>query len=112
MAAYKEKEDLIAIGAYQRGTDPLVDAAIELRPAIERFLRQAVDDRTTAAEADRALLDIAAAIAEHGGFAETVDAEPVMPGPGDPVSASAGPAADALATPVAASAIPPLRLSV
>ena len=78
MAAYREKEDLIAIGAYQRGTDPLVDAAIALRPAIERFLRQAVDDRTSAADADRALLDIAAAV---GGarLGETVDAEPVMP---------------------------------
>ena len=28
MAAYRDKEDLIAIGAYQRGTDALTDAAI------------------------------------------------------------------------------------
>ncbi len=41
MAAYKEKEDLIAIGAYQTGTDPTVDAAIALRPQIDRFLKQA-----------------------------------------------------------------------
>ncbi|MFL5817082.1 MAG: flagellum-specific ATP synthase FliI, partial [Conexibacter sp.] len=120
MAAYREKEDLIAIGAYQRGTDPLVDAAIALRPALERFLRQAVDDRTTAADADRALLDIAAAVAEHVG--ETVDAEPVMPGfqaagsAGEPATAPAfvppGGSPDGLATPVASTAIPPLNLRV
>ena len=26
LAAYREKEDLIAIGAYQPGTDPILDA--------------------------------------------------------------------------------------
>ena len=117
LAAYREKEDLIAIGAYQRGTDPLVDAAIALRPQVERFLRQAVDERTSAADADRALLDIAAAVAEHTGFGEAVDAEPVVPGVG-PGGGSPAPGfvppggvpADALATPVTASAIPPLNL--
>ena len=39
LAAYRETQDLIAIGAYQRGTDPIVDAAIDLRPRVERFLR-------------------------------------------------------------------------
>jgi flagellum-specific ATP synthase len=114
MAAYREKADLIAIGAYQRGTDPLVDAAIALRPAIERFLRQAVDDGTSAADADRSLLDIAAAIAEHAGFGESVDAEPVMPAAAPAFVPPGGvpPAADGLATPVAASAIPPLNLRV
>jgi flagellum-specific ATP synthase len=114
LAAYREKEDLIAIGAYQRGTDPLVDAAIALRPAVERFLRQAVDERTSAADADRALLDIAAAIAEHAdpahAFGETVDAEPVA-APAPPFVAPGG-APTGLATPVAASAIPPLNLRV
>ena len=31
MAAYKEKSDLISIGAYQRGSDALTDAAIDAR---------------------------------------------------------------------------------
>ena len=114
LAAYREKEDLIAIGAYQRGTDPLVDAAIVLRPAIERFLRQAVDERTSAADADRALLDIAAAIAEHGGFGEPVDAEPVADAPAAPAFVPPGgsPPTGGLATPVASTAIPPLNLRV
>jgi flagellum-specific ATP synthase len=63
MAAFREKEDLIAIGAYQRGTDPLVDAAIELRPAIEHFLRQRVEEPSTLAEADEMVCAIAAAAA-------------------------------------------------
>src|SRR6201987_6049146 len=34
LAAYREKEGLISIGAYQRGTDPVLDAAVALRPAL------------------------------------------------------------------------------
>jgi flagellum-specific ATP synthase len=101
LAALREKQDLIAIGAYQRGTDPTVDAALDLRPRIERFLRQTVDERTSAADADTALLDIAAAIAEH---AEGISAEPV------PDLGAAMPVPDGLATPLAATAIPALRL--
>lgn len=106
LAAYREKADLIAIGAYQRGTDPQVDAAIALRPHVERFLRQAVDDRTSAADADAALLDIAAAIAEHMDptAGEYVTAEPVP--------SRAAPPPGGLGVPVAASAIPPLNLRV
>ena len=40
MAAYKEKEDFISVGAYERGTSPLVDAAIDTHDAIENFLIQ------------------------------------------------------------------------
>jgi len=60
MAAYREKEDLISIGAYQRGTDPLLDAAIELRSDIDGFLRQRVEDFTSLPDADAALLALGA----------------------------------------------------
>jgi flagellum-specific ATP synthase len=62
LAAYRDKEDLISIGAYQRGSDPLVDLAIEQRPAINTFLRQRVDDPTAAVEADGRLLGIGGAL--------------------------------------------------
>jgi len=39
-AVYREKEDLIAVGAYQQGTAPLVDVAIQLRPRASNFLLQ------------------------------------------------------------------------
>ena len=60
MSAYRDKEDLIAIGAYQQGTDPLTDAAIAARTPIEHFLRQRVDEPTTAEDADRGLLELGA----------------------------------------------------
>ncbi|MBI3568653.1 MAG: FliI/YscN family ATPase [Gemmatimonadetes bacterium] len=39
-AAFREKEDLILVGAYAKGSDPLVDAAIQMRDPILGFLRQ------------------------------------------------------------------------
>lgn len=45
LAAYAEHEDLISIGAYRKGSNPLVDAAIAAREPINDFLRQAVNDR-------------------------------------------------------------------
>jgi flagellar biosynthesis/type III secretory pathway ATPase len=39
-AAYREKEDLIIVGAYQRGSDPMVDAAMQLREQALSFLQQ------------------------------------------------------------------------
>ncbi|WP_051160534.1 FliI/YscN family ATPase [Patulibacter americanus] len=59
MADFKDREDLIAIGAYQAGTDPRTDAAIAARDGIEAFLRQAPDERSTYEEADVALKALA-----------------------------------------------------
>jgi flagellum-specific ATP synthase len=63
LAAYREKEDLISIGAYQRGTDPVLDAAITLRPRIDAFLRQQVHQPSTLQDADAELLALAAELA-------------------------------------------------
>ncbi len=40
VSAYQRNRDLIAIGAYQKGSDPQVDAALALWPRIESFMRQ------------------------------------------------------------------------
>ena len=40
LAAYEESRDLINIGAYSRGADPVVDRAIDLMPALNDYLRQ------------------------------------------------------------------------
>jgi flagellum-specific ATP synthase len=37
---YRERADLIAIGAYVQGTDPLLDTALQKYPEILRFLSQ------------------------------------------------------------------------
>jgi flagellum-specific ATP synthase len=47
LSAYHEHEDLISIGAYRAGANPLVDAAIAMREEINRFLRQAIDERSS-----------------------------------------------------------------
>lgn len=44
LAAYRRAETLITIGAYAKGSDPEVDLAIEMRAALEAFLRQAVNE--------------------------------------------------------------------
>ena len=40
LALYKESEDLISIGAYQKGTNPKTDMAILMYDKINQFLRQ------------------------------------------------------------------------
>src|SRR5438477_7994650 len=40
LAAYSAGEDLIRVGAYQRGADPVLDRAIAALPAIQSFLCQ------------------------------------------------------------------------
>src|SRR5438034_1221479 len=43
LAAYSEHEDLLSIGAYRRGSNRTVDAAVEMREAIDSLVSQAVD---------------------------------------------------------------------
>jgi len=55
MSAHEGMADMIRLGAYRSGSDPLVDEAIMKHEALEDFLRQGVDERCTAAEAFDAL---------------------------------------------------------
>jgi flagellum-specific ATP synthase len=98
MAALREKEDLISIGAYQPGSDPTVDMALSKRADIAAFLQQPVEHCSSAAEADAGLLELVmggepeeALAAELADSEENVAVPSVEPG---------------------ASAIPPLHLSV
>jgi flagellum-specific ATP synthase len=40
LSAYRESEDLIQLGAYLAGSNPVLDASIRLRPELMDFLRQ------------------------------------------------------------------------
>src|ERR1051326_4444660 len=51
IAAYTQAEDLIRIGAYQKGTDPVLDKAIAALPEINRFLRQSPADLPSLSQA-------------------------------------------------------------
>jgi flagellar biosynthesis/type III secretory pathway ATPase len=59
VAAYREHEDLISIGAYRQGASATVDAAIAMREDINRYLRQAIDERSSAEAARSDLLALA-----------------------------------------------------
>ncbi len=43
LSAYEEVEDLISVGAYEEGSDPETDRAVEAYPALADFLQQPVD---------------------------------------------------------------------
>ncbi len=40
---YRQNQDLINVGAYERGSDERIDAAIDAMPALEAFLKQSMD---------------------------------------------------------------------
>jgi len=56
MAAYRDHEDLISIGAYRRGGNKLVDAAIEMQDDLNGFIRQRVDQPSSIDDARQGLL--------------------------------------------------------
>lgn len=43
-ALYQQNRDLISLGAYQRGADPRIDLAIDLKPHMDQFLQQGMKD--------------------------------------------------------------------
>ncbi|MGE0115372.1 MAG: flagellar protein export ATPase FliI [Steroidobacteraceae bacterium] len=45
LSAYQQNRDLIAIGAYQRGSDPRIDAALTLWPGMQKFLQQDLQEQ-------------------------------------------------------------------
>lgn len=59
LAAYKESEDLITVGAYARGSNPKVDKAILIYDDLINLLRQQMDDSSTIDELFTRMLEIA-----------------------------------------------------
>lgn len=57
LATFRDREDLISIGAYAVGSDPKVDYAIAKKPEIDAFLQQRMDEPTSAPQA-RAQLEL------------------------------------------------------
>ncbi len=50
LSAYQRNRDLVAVGAYKRGSDPVVDDAIALYPEIAAFLQQDIGEQSGQAE--------------------------------------------------------------
>ena len=45
LSTYQQNRDLIAVGAYQRGSDPRIDNAVTLWPRMQKFLQQDIRER-------------------------------------------------------------------
>lgn len=61
-ATYREKEDLILVGAYQKGTNPAVDSAVEHRDSVLSLLRQRADETSPMDETRATMRDLSARI--------------------------------------------------
>ena len=51
LSSYQRNRDLISVGAYAAGSDPLLDQAIALFPQMENYLRQHIHDSVSYEEA-------------------------------------------------------------
>ncbi|GFR36152.1 hypothetical protein TCEA9_19640 [Thermobrachium celere] len=58
IAVYKEAEDLISIGAYQKGSNPKIDKSINLIDKINSFLKQKIDEHYNFEEITNQLMSI------------------------------------------------------
>jgi flagellum-specific ATP synthase len=56
LAAYARSEDLIRIGAYQKGADPVLDKAIDVLPALNALLQQRPDELPEFADSLKSVL--------------------------------------------------------
>lgn len=61
LSVYADNEDMVTIGAYRKGANRTLDAAVETRDAINGFLRQQVEERLTLDQVRGELLKLAGA---------------------------------------------------
>lgn len=58
LAAYAASEDLIRIGAYQKGSDAVLDQAVRIMPDLQRFLTQTPQESAPISETIERLLSL------------------------------------------------------
>jgi len=88
LAAYAENEDLITIGAYRKGANRTLDAAVEMRDEINRLLRQQVDERAEIDQVRQELIALAAKCQARLSLAATPVMAPPTPPPAQAAPAS------------------------
>ncbi|MDD5176119.1 MAG: flagellar protein export ATPase FliI [Sterolibacterium sp.] len=59
---FQRSRDLISVGAYAAGSDPILDQAISMQPLLERFLQQDLHERANYADSLRDLNQLFAAM--------------------------------------------------
>lgn len=55
---YQRARDLLSVGAYAAGSDPLLDRAIAMNPRLESFLQQQIDERADYAASRQDLAEV------------------------------------------------------
>lgn len=55
---YRQNQDLISVGAYERGSDERIDAAIEAMPTLEDFLHQDMNTPVALAQSQQDLMTL------------------------------------------------------
>ena len=112
MATYAENEDLITVGAYNRGSNPDIDVAIQMRESINTFLRQTMNEHTPYQDAVGKIRELVQAGENYRQTPALAQAarQQVVPGQGAPAAAGARPgAAGQPATPPAQRGAAPKR---
>jgi flagellum-specific ATP synthase len=107
LAAHRDHEDLISIGAYRGGANPAVDAALAMQTELNAFLRQAVEESSSVESARGQLMQLAQhreSLAAASGGRPALSAVPAAPPTGPQAGAQAG--GGGIAPPVAS---PPAR---
>ncbi|MFK7861382.1 MAG: FliI/YscN family ATPase [Granulosicoccus sp.] len=57
-AAYRAQEDMLRVGLYQRGADPVLDEAVIVWPKLQRFLQQSMDEGIDMSACRKQLSDV------------------------------------------------------
>ena len=58
LSAYRERQDLIEIGAYASGSNPLLDEAIERLADLQQFLQQNIHENSSLEQTFKMLLEL------------------------------------------------------
>jgi len=58
LATYQRNEDMINLGAYQRGANPEIDQALERHPHLMNFLKQPFDEPVNLEDSRAALMRV------------------------------------------------------
>ena len=58
LATYERQRDLILLGAYQKGSDPETDHALEKIDAVNAFLRQRLEEAPSFRQTREALIEL------------------------------------------------------
>jgi flagellum-specific ATP synthase len=83
LATFAENEDLVTIGAYRKGANRTLDAAVDMREEINRHLRQTVDERITIDQVRKDLAALAGkCLTRMNSPGPTATAAPPLPPPG------------------------------